>query len=98
MNRLLQSLLGGVVITCLLVLSLLVLTLAPSGVQEAFAYLLRWPTLFLRPLFLPEYSDDSSTRLPHAVLAMVALGCDLMLYSALTYVVLRWRDKRLRFS
>ena len=97
MKRLLQSLAGGVVITCLLILSLAtVLTLSSEEVWNAFAYLLRWPSIFLGHYFPPEYSDDPSDPFIRGVLTVVVLMCDVLLYSAFTYMILRWRDKRLR--
>ncbi len=95
MKRLLQSLVGGVAITCLLLISLgTVLTLTSSEVWEAFAYLVRWPHIVLGPYFPPEYSNDPSTPLIRQVLMAGMLVCNVFLYSALTYVVLKWCDRR----
>jgi hypothetical protein len=97
MKRLLQSLVGGVVLTLLIMLLLsTVLTLTSESVWRAFSYLLNWPNLFLGHFYPPEYSDDPSAPLTRRVLMGAVLTCDVLLYSALTYLVLKLRDRRLR--
>jgi hypothetical protein len=104
MKRLLQSLVGGVAITCLLMVSLLLLGLATvptmisSEVWEAFAYFLRWPHIILGPYFPPEYTNDPSAPFIRTVLMAGTLACNVLLYSALTYVFLKWRGRRVRLA
>jgi hypothetical protein len=104
MKRLLQSLVGGVAITSLLMVSLLLLgllavpTMISSEVWEAFAYLLRWPHIVFGPYFPPEYTNDPSAPFIRTVLIAGTLACNVSFYAALTYVVLKWRDKRVRLA
>ena len=104
MKRLLQSLVGGVAITSLLMLSLLLLavatvpTMISPEVWEAFAYLVRWPHVILGPYFPPEDSNDPSAPMIRGELMAGLLACNVLLYSALTYVALKWRDRRVRFA
>ena len=85
------------VITVLAILLLsTVLTLTSDRVWRAFSYLLNWPNLFLGPFYPPEYSDDPSAPSTRRMLMGAVLTCDVLLYSALTYLVLKLRDRRLR--
>jgi hypothetical protein len=99
MKRLLQALVGGLVVTFLLTLLLsTVLTLTSEAVWRTFSYLLNWPNLFLDPFYPAAYSEDPSAALTRRMLMGAVLTCDVLLYSALTYLVLKLRDRRLRLS
>ncbi len=99
MKRLLQCLAGGVLIPLLTIAVALivglVVELSPSdGLLTALLYPTAFPLGLLSPFFPESDSPDPNAPFIRSLLYLTAILMDVLVYSLLTYVVLRWREKR----
>ena len=99
MKRLLQCLAGGVLIP----LSTLAVAMVVGAVVEvrpgdwlatALVYPSAFPLGILGPFFPESDSPDPNAPLIRGLLYLTAILMDVVVYSALTYVVLSWRERR----
>ncbi len=105
MNRILLSLVGGILIPMVLGLSSVFMMdvlyeqwgiIWLDWLAQIFLYLVAWPLAFIG-LFLPA-SDSANPNAPfiRQTLYLTALLCTVVTYSLLTYGVLWWRERRRR--
>ena len=101
MKRFLQSI--GIVLLGSILLGLIAWVLAdildlqfPEWVAAIFGYLFVWPMLLLRPFMPASDSPDPNAPFIRIVLYLSGLLLDILVYSLLIYVILRWRSRRNR--
>ncbi len=98
MGQVFKAIAGGVIVTALLAVTPIFL-IETLGLANDLAIVFLLPVIWPLPIF--------NQALPHAHPGLIlefqrgsvqaALATDVLLYSALTYCVLRWRERRLRF-
>ncbi|MCA1592274.1 MAG: hypothetical protein LC754_06410 [Acidobacteria bacterium] len=101
MNRVLKSVIGGVSIVIFLYAAITAFDwfLVRQGAEHPFiernpaGWLLEWPLPFLKAIFPPDVG--AMVKLSFAGLTAAAL-LDILVYSTLVYVILRWRAGRKR--
>src|SRR5438067_12454157 len=99
MKRFLQCLAGGVLIPIVWfgVAALVAggLKLRPSdGLMSALIYPVAFPLKILSPYYPQSDSPDPNAPQIRSLLDLTAILMDVIVYSLLTYVVLRWHDHR----
>lgn len=98
MRQVFKAVAGGLIVTALSAL-IPILLIETLGLANDSAIVLLLPVIWPLPIF--------NQAFPHAHPGLIlefqrgavraALASDVLLYSALTYCVLRWRERRLRF-
>ncbi|HYG81851.1 MAG TPA: hypothetical protein VD861_15745 [Pyrinomonadaceae bacterium] len=99
-DRLINSLAGGFLIPAAYFVALVILArLSPSlGYRTAvwLAAPVAWPSYLCEYLFAaPDYDSEPDTFiiLPVAEILLLVLAANFVLYSLLTYAVIRWRQR-----
>ena len=97
MRQIFKAIAGGVIVTALLAL-IPILLIETVGIDYDSAIVLLLPVIWPVPIFhqiFPRAHPGLLFDLQHKAL-QAALVTDVLLYSAMTYCVLRWRERRVR--